>query len=278
MFYVDIVSIFDKIEKEVTEAMIFVSTFGNYTPALWVDFAIATLFLLTLSFYVLFFVRRKIYALPYFFFTALILLSYGFQGFSLLTIVTIALLLIFSMMFMLVNLTELKARIDKMFKFKGLTSTVVNYDKEMIYDILYDAVASLAKTRTGALITLERGTSLTDLTKNGTVLNAPLNSELINTIFYKGTRLHDGAIIVRGSLILAASVYYTPTTKPLVIKHGSRHRAAIGISEISDAVTIVVSEETGRISIAYGGELESVYIDSFKKVLSNYMENRPTLD
>jgi diadenylate cyclase len=79
-------------------------------------------------------------------------------------------------------------------------------------------------------------------------------------------------------VILAASVYYTPTTKPLVIKYGSRHRAAIGISEISDSVTIVVSEETGRISIAYGGDLESVYLDSFKQVLSNYMENRPQVD
>ena len=250
----------------------------QFTPALWVDFSLAALFLLSLSFYVFFFIRRKFYSIPFFFLSLLILINYYFLQFSLLTLTSFFFLLVLSITFMLVNLTELKARIDTMFKHRGHQHSLVNYDKEMIYDILFDAVAALAKTRTGALITLERGISLAELTKNGTTLNAPLNSDLITTIFYKGTRLHDGAIIIRGSVILAASVYYTPTTKPLVIKHGSRHRAAIGISEISDAVTIVVSEETGRISIAYGGELESVYIDSFKKVLSNYMENRPTLD
>lgn len=250
----------------------------QFSPALWVDFSITALFLFSLSFYVFFFIRRKLYSIPFFFLSILTLINYYFLQFSLLTITSFFFLLVLSITFMLVNLTELKARIDGIFRHRGQHASVVSYDKEMIYDILFDAVSSLAKTRTGALITLERGISLTELTKNGTILNAPLNSELVTTIFYKGTRLHDGAIIIRGSVILAASVYYTPTTKPLVIKHGSRHRAAIGISEISDAVTIVVSEETGRISIAYGGELESVYIDSFKKVLSNYMENRPTLD
>jgi diadenylate cyclase len=250
----------------------------QFSPALWVDFTIAALFLFSLSFYIFFFIRRKLYSIPFFFLSILTLINYYFLQFSLLTMTSFFFLLVLSITFMLVNLTELKARIDGIFRHRGQHASGVSYDKEMIYDILFDAVASLAKTRTGALITLERGISLTELTKNGTILNAPLNSELITTIFYKGTRLHDGAIIIRGSVILAASVYYTPTTKPLVIKHGSRHRAAIGISEISDAVTIVVSEETGRISIAYGGELESVYIDSFKKVLSNYMENRPTLD
>lgn len=250
----------------------------QFTPSLWVDFFLASFFLLSLSLYVFFFIRRKLYSIPFFFLSILIMINYYFLQFSLLTIAALFLLLILCIVFILVNLTELKARIDGMIKHRGSQASVVNYDKAMIYDIVFDAVAALAKTRTGALITLERGISLSELTKNGTILNAPLNSELITTIFYKGTRLHDGAIIIRGSMILAASVYYTPTTKPLVIKHGSRHRAAIGISEISDAVTIVVSEETGRISIAYGGELESVYIDSFKKVLSNYMENRPTLD
>jgi len=258
--------------------MLSIMTSFPLTPSFLVDFSLGSLFLLSLSFYVFFFIRRKLYSIPFFFLSILTLVNFYFLQFSLLTVISLFLLLILSIVFILVNLTELKARIDGMIKHRGHQATTVNYDKAMIYDILLDAVSALAKTRTGALITLERGISLTELTKNGTILNAPLNSELITTIFYKGTRLHDGAIIVRGSVILAASVYYTPTTKPLVIKHGSRHRAAIGISEISDAVTIVVSEETGRISIAYGGELESVYIDSFKKVLSNYMENRPTLD
>jgi len=91
------------------------------------------------------------------------------------------------------------------------------------------------------------------------------------TIFYPGTRLHDGAVIIRDNVIYAASVYYTPTTKALSGKYGSRHRAAIGISEISDSITIVVSEETGRISIAQNGELESVSPDKFIERLTEYM-------
>jgi diadenylate cyclase len=153
--------------------------------------------------------------------------------------------------------------------------TIVNYDKEMIYELIYDAVSFLSKNKTGALITLERTTKLDAYTKNGVMINAPINAEILTTIFHPGTRLHDGAVIIRGSFILAASVYYQPTTKPMLGKLGSRHRAAIGISETTDAVTIVVSEETGRMSITYGGQIETVYLDSFKKTLANYMENRP---
>ena len=91
------------------------------------------------------------------------------------------------------------------------------------------------------------------------------------TIFYPGTRLHDGAVVIRRDMILAASVYYTPTTKPLTGKFGSRHRASIGISEVSDSVTVVVSEETGRISLAVAGELIHVPADNFLRMLEDYI-------
>ena len=78
-------------------------------------------------------------------------------------------------------------------------------------------------------------------------------------------------MVIRRDYILAASVYYTPTTKPLTGKFGSRHRAAIGISEVTDSVTIVVSEETGRISLAVGGELIHVSSDNFIRTFEDYM-------
>jgi diadenylate cyclase len=164
-----------------------------------------------------------------------------------------------------------------MFKFgkNNETMALVNYDKELIYELIFDAVSFMSKNKIGALITLERNTKLDEYTKNGVLLNAPITSEILTTIFYPGTRLHDGAVIVRGSFLLAANVYYQPTTKPVLGKLGSRHRAAIGISELTDAVTIVVSEETGRLSLTYGGQLEPVYLDTFKQTLANYMENRP---
>jgi diadenylate cyclase len=249
----------------------------SYTLAQWLDFAIAAFILLAIDTYIFRFVRRKGYALPFFLLTVLIFVNYLFVGWSVLTVVSIATYIIFVLLWVILNATELKAKIDIMFQFGKHDDTLkmINYDKEMIYELLFDTVSFLSKNKTGALLTLERTTKLDEYTKNGVLINAPITAELLTTIFYPGTRLHDGAVIIRGSFILAASVYYQPTTKPVLGKLGSRHRAALGISETTDAVTIVVSEETGRISMTYGGQLETVYLDSFKQMLANYMENRP---
>lgn len=144
--------------------------------------------------------------------------------------------------------------------------------QESAINIVCEAVASLSKSKTGALITFERKDSLEDYIKTGSIINAPITKEIIETIFYPGTRLHDGAIVIKDGLIVSASVYYTPTTKPLAGKYGARHRAAMGISESTDAVTVVVSEETGRISIAANGELISVAIDSVSRMLEDYFD------
>ena len=145
------------------------------------------------------------------------------------------------------------------------------FNREDLYKKVETAVIALSKSRTGALITFEKNTTLKDIIKNGVPVNAPLSPELLQTIFYEGTRLHDGAVIVHGDMIVAASVFFTPTTKPFAGKYGSRHRAALGISEISDSVTVVVSEETGRISIAVNGELNTVDQDNFLRAFETYM-------
>ena len=145
------------------------------------------------------------------------------------------------------------------------------FDHESLYKTINETVLYLSKNKIGGLITFERKDKLKDIIKNGSYLDAPVTFELLITIFYPGTRLHDGAVVIKGDKIIAASVYYTPTTKPLTGKYGSRHRAAIGISEISDAVTVVVSEETGRISIAYNGNIENYSPDNFYKAFENIM-------
>ena len=127
------------------------------------------------------------------------------------------------------------------------------YDSQLLYKNVEQAVISLSNARIGAIMTFEKNTTLKDIMKNGVPVHAPVTPELLLTIFYPGTRLHDGAVVIHGNEIVAASVFFTPTTKPFAGKYGSRHRAAIGISEISDAVTVVVSEETGRISFAVNG-------------------------
>jgi diadenylate cyclase len=249
----------------------------TFTIKQWIGFGLAFLPLILFSVYIFSFVKRKAYSLPFIFVSVSILLSYYFLEFSILTIILIATYVILINIFVVINATELKAKIDRIFQYGKNNNplTAVSYDKEMIYELIYDAISFMSKNKIGALITLERTTKLDNYTKNGVTLNSPITSEMLTTIFYPGTRLHDGAVIIRGSFILAANVYYQPTTKPVLGKLGSRHRAAIGISEVTDAVTIVVSEESGRLSLTYGGQLEPVYLDTFKQTLANYMENRP---
>lgn len=150
------------------------------------------------------------------------------------------------------------------------------FDRQTLYKQLEAAVVQLSNTRTGAIITFEKNTSLKDIMKNGVPVHAPLSAELLLTIFYPGTRLHDGAVVVHGNEIVAASVFFTPSTAPFAGKYGSRHRAAIGVSEVSDAITIVVSEETGRISIAANGELQMVDQGKFLMTFETYMADSTT--
>lgn len=156
---------------------------------------------------------------------------------------------------------------------KGKPEVSKIFNKEELYDVIEKTVKSLSRSKTGAIITFQRNDDLKYLIKNGVSLKCDVSQELLETIFYPGTRLHDGAVIIKDDKIIKASVYYTLTTKPLNGKYGSRHRAAIGISEVSDSVTVVVSEETGRVSIAVDGGIEAVPLDSFKRMFSETMEN-----
>jgi diadenylate cyclase len=120
------------------------------------------------------------------------------------------------------------------------------------------AARLLAGSRHGALIVVERETGLHDLaTETGVPLNADLRAELLATIFYHGTALHDGAVIISGDRIVAAAVLLPLSQNVLDSeRYGTRHRAAIGISEQSDAIVVVVSEETGSISLVQRGRIE----------------------
>ena len=248
--------------------------FVNLTLSQWVDFSIALLVLLLINGYITWFVRRKMYALPFYLVSIFILLNAFLVGLTLLTFVFMMVYLVLIIVFVSLNQTELKAQVDSLLSFRKDYQRQTQYDKEMVYDILLESVSYLSKNRIGALITLERTTNLNEYIQNGKMLNAPINADLMNSIFHTGSALHDGAIIIRGGFMIAASVYFTPTTKPMSGNFGSRHRAAIGISEITDAVTIVVSEQTGKISLTYGGKLTAVYLDNFKQMLANFMENR----
>ncbi len=117
-----------------------------------------------------------------------------------------------------------------------------------------DSAERMSRSRTGALIVIERSTGLGEIINTGTTVDASATSELIETIFYEGSPLHDGAVVVRDGRICAAGCLLPLTSNSDISRDmGTRHRAAIGMSESSDAVVVVVSEETGIISVAKNG-------------------------
>ncbi|MBR7181495.1 MAG: diadenylate cyclase CdaA [Clostridia bacterium] len=123
-------------------------------------------------------------------------------------------------------------------------------------DEIVEATKQLCFSKTGALIVIERSTKIGEYIETGTVLNADLSSELLRALFYDKAPLHDGAVIIRNGRIHVAGCYLPLSEKTDIYKElGTRHRAALGISEQSDSIVIVVSEETGTISVAFKGNL-----------------------
>ena len=136
------------------------------------------------------------------------------------------------------------------------------------------AVSRLAQTKVGALIVIERKIGLRTFVESGVSLDAIVSRDLLCSIFFPGATLHDGAVIIQGDRLAAAACFLPLTTNPLLMTElGTRHRAAIGISEESDAIAIVVSEETGKVSIATFGEIElDVPLDRVEHLLSERVD------
>lgn len=146
-------------------------------------------------------------------------------------------------------------------------------------EAICDSCVELSATCTGALIVVERQVRLGEQIETGTILNATPSKEVFGNIFYPKTPLHDGAVIMRDGIILAAACFLPKPAKDALInkKLGSRHRAAIGMSENSDAIVIVVSEETGQISVALNGKLTRDYThDKLKALLEDQLYNDRT--
>lgn len=156
---------------------------------------------------------------------------------------------------------EIRAVLERLGQSNTLTrmTTLTGNELNDLVNALVEASVRLSKEQIGALITIEQGQSLSDYINTGTKINAAVTTELLCSIFVPLTPLHDGAVIIQGNRIACASAYFPPTNMDLPTKYGARHRAAIGISEVTDSTTIVISEETGTISIAEGGKL--IHVD-----------------
>ena len=157
---------------------------------------------------------------------------------------------------------ELRRMLEKIGRGGFIASPSFWEDKstEETVEHIVDAVVELSAQKTGALIVLEREIGLADIIETGTEIEARISKELLKNIFFPNTPLHDGAVILRKNLIQAAGCFLPLSTSADISKElGTRHRAAIGLSENSDAIVLVVSEETGIISVAEEGVLKRNY-------------------
>lgn len=150
-----------------------------------------------------------------------------------------------------------------------LVSSKVTYAQDTVENLL-KAILNMSKKRIGALIVFERKTGLRDVVESGTRIGASISSELIENLFYVGSPLHDGAVIISESTIVAAGCFLPLSdNKQIGQELGTRHRAALGVSEVSDSITIIISEETGVISMAQDGKLIR-YLDT--KAIKDILE------
>lgn len=174
---------------------------------------------------------------------------------------------------------ELRRALEYVGRSKIMPSNFLELDKDEAKHLIGEfvrAVETFSTNRVGALIIIERETALNDIIETGTTVDAEVSAELLGNVFYEGAPLHDGAVIVRGDRLIAAGCVLPLTQNKNINKElGTRHRAGIGITELSDAISIIVSEETGIISLAIDGKL-SRFLDVKtveKTLLSTYLES-----
>ena len=177
---------------------------------------------------------------------------------------------------------ELRRGLEQLGRRNIVSGQFRSVDKENAIEVVKEIVAAVddfSATRTGALIVFERETMLNDIIETGTIVDARISVRLLGNLFYEGSPLHDGAVIIRGDRIHAASCVLPLTEKKNIGRNlGTRHRAGLGVSEVSDALVIVVSEETGVISVAENGNFRRFMdLKSVEKILLGvYMPQEET--
>ncbi|WP_062107516.1 diadenylate cyclase CdaA [Bacillus niameyensis] len=168
---------------------------------------------------------------------------------------------------------ELRRALEQLGRGKFFARSGVHEEEEQKHRVeaIMNAVNYMAKRRIGALISIEKETGMGDYIETGIPMNSNLSHELLINIFIPNTPLHDGAVIIQKTKIAAAACYLPLSESPFISKElGTRHRAALGISEVTDSLTIVVSEETGDVSVTKNGELlRDLSTEKLKEILGN---------
>jgi len=166
---------------------------------------------------------------------------------------------------------EIRAILSRLNLARELQTAFNKNESHSLYTPLIDAVSSMSFRKTGALIVVERKRKLNEFVQAGELIESSISMRLILTIFNTKSVLHDGAIIIRGNRIMAAKVVLPLSKNPeYARKYGTRHLAGIGITEISDAISIIVSEQSGQISVAQGGQITgNVAFEELMQIISD---------
>lgn len=174
---------------------------------------------------------------------------------------------------------ELRSALERLGRGRSLFSSEKIQRDERSINELVSAMSSLSRQKIGALVVLEREVGLSDIIESGTKLDSDISSELLINIFIPNTPLHDGAVIIRKNTIAAAACYLPLSSSNTIAKElGTRHRAAIGISEKSDCLVVIVSEETGNISVAENGKINRYFDEESLRIrLKNELVNTDDL-
>ncbi|WP_083453867.1 diadenylate cyclase CdaA [Syntrophomonas palmitatica] len=199
-------------------------------------------------------------------------LAAGFLKLTMVNWLTEKLWILFAITLPIVFQPEIRRFLEQLgrgglFGMRSLWSDKGEYD-EMVAELCL-AAQSLSRSRTGALIVVARKTGIGEYLESGARLDALVSASLLQTIFFPNTPLHDGAVVIRNTRIERAGCFLPLSDNPALDRQlGTRHRAALGISEVSDAVVLIVSEETGQVSLAYNGEIKrDIGIDELKLML-----------
>ncbi|MDW2907258.1 diadenylate cyclase [Mesomycoplasma ovipneumoniae] len=185
---------------------------------------------------------------------------------------TLVLGLFFAVFFIYNHIKTLhKNKVSRSFVDLGIST-----QRKIVYE-LYFAVKYLSKNKVGAIITLQRNILLDSLRTDGVKIDSLINSSLLIAIFQKSSPLHDGAVIIVDDRILYASTYFSVSESTLEDRYGARHRAALGISEVSDSITVVVSEQSGEVVIVRDANFFKVTnLETFTEVLTKELNSSQT--
>ncbi|MCR5486000.1 MAG: diadenylate cyclase CdaA [Lachnospiraceae bacterium] len=168
--------------------------------------------------------------------------------------------------------------ISALFQFRPGSAVDERFSDRTVSEII-KASYEMSRVRTGALIVVAQQDSLTEFVRTGIELDSLVSSQLLINIFEHNTPLHDGAVIIRGNRIISATCYLPLSDNMALSKElGTRHRAGVGISEVTDSLTVIVSEETGRVSVAIGGRLHSNVDSEFLRQQLEIVQNKTVED